>query len=167
MPLPVDYTDAFTPTGALSELPATTPRGLNAITTQINQNTADIAGMSSSGALFTTVTTSEALSAGNLVNLWNSSGLKARRANATTTGLTADGYVLANVGSGATATVYLNGVNTAATGLTVGAPVYLAASAGGATATAPSTAGNLSQRVGKALSATSYIFHPLTPITVA
>jgi hypothetical protein len=38
--LPTNYTDAHPPTGALSELPATTSRGLNAITGQINTNTA-------------------------------------------------------------------------------------------------------------------------------
>lgn len=43
MALPTDYTDSTTPTGATTELPATTPRGVNAITTQINTNTTDIA----------------------------------------------------------------------------------------------------------------------------
>ena len=34
--LPTDYTDASTPSGATTELPATTARGLNAINTEIN-----------------------------------------------------------------------------------------------------------------------------------
>lgn len=42
--LPTDYTDSSTPTGATTELPATTTRGVNAITTQINTNTTAIAG---------------------------------------------------------------------------------------------------------------------------
>lgn len=41
--LPTDYTDATTPTGATTEYPATTSRGLNATHTQINTNTTDIA----------------------------------------------------------------------------------------------------------------------------
>jgi hypothetical protein len=51
--LPTDYTDATTPTGATTEYPATTERGLNATHTQINANTSDIATKadSSSGAL--------------------------------------------------------------------------------------------------------------------
>ena len=40
--LPVDYTNAITPTGATTELPATGPRGLNTITAKINGNSADI-----------------------------------------------------------------------------------------------------------------------------
>lgn len=34
--LPTDYTDAVTPSGATSELPSTTARGINAINTEIN-----------------------------------------------------------------------------------------------------------------------------------
>lgn len=34
--LPTDYTNASTPTGATTELPATTSRGVNAITGAIN-----------------------------------------------------------------------------------------------------------------------------------
>lgn len=37
-PLPNDYQNAFTPTGALTELPATGPRGINAINNRINAN---------------------------------------------------------------------------------------------------------------------------------
>lgn len=37
--LPTDYTDATTPTGALTELPATTTRGINAINAEINAKT--------------------------------------------------------------------------------------------------------------------------------
>lgn len=44
MPLPTDYTDATTPTGATTEYPATTARGVNATHTQINTNTAVLSG---------------------------------------------------------------------------------------------------------------------------
>lgn len=45
--LPTDYTDAATPTGATTELPATTSRGVNAINTQINANTSAISTLQS------------------------------------------------------------------------------------------------------------------------
>jgi hypothetical protein len=41
--LPINYQDATTPTGALTEFPASTSRGINAINTQINANTSAIA----------------------------------------------------------------------------------------------------------------------------
>lgn len=41
--LPTDYTDSTTPTGATTEYPATTARGLNATHAQINTNTTDVA----------------------------------------------------------------------------------------------------------------------------
>jgi hypothetical protein len=118
-------------------------------------------------ALTTTVTTSEALAAGDFVNLFNSSGLKAQKANATTAAKRAHGYVLAAFGSGASATVYTNSINTAVTGQTVGADVFLSTTAGGATGTAPSTTGNIVQPIGVALSATSVLFEPQTPVTLA
>lgn len=49
--LPVDYTDSTTPTGATTEYPATTTRGLNATHTQINTNTTDIASAATVGML--------------------------------------------------------------------------------------------------------------------
>lgn len=42
--LPTDYEDSKTPSGDLTELPATTSRGINAITGQINANTTAIDG---------------------------------------------------------------------------------------------------------------------------
>lgn len=107
------------------------------------------------------VVTSEALSAGDQVNLWNSSGAKARKANASA-GYAADGYVLQNYGSGATACVMLLGECPFMSGLTVG-PLYLGTTAGTVTSTPPGT-GNLVQRVGFALSATKMLFQRETPI---
>jgi hypothetical protein len=113
-----------------------------------------------------TVTASEALSAGDFVNLWNSSGIKARKADNTTAGKEAHGYVLAGVSNGAAATVYMSGENTSVTGLTVGARQFLAAT-GGHTETAPTTAGQVLQIIGVATSATALSFAPSTPITRA
>ena len=42
-PLPTDYVNGFTPLGALTELPATGPRGLNTINARINANTTSFA----------------------------------------------------------------------------------------------------------------------------
>lgn len=114
------------------------------------------------------VTTSEALNAGDFVNLWNSTGLKARKADATTAGKEAHGFVLAAAGSGSVATVYrISQSNTGVTGMTVGAKQYLATTAGGRTETAPSASGNVVQILGVALSATQMSFMPQPPITLA
>lgn len=112
------------------------------------------------------ITTSEALAAGDFVNIWNSSGAKARKADATVAGKHAMGFVLSAVGSGAQATVYFEGTNTSVTGQTPG-PVFLGTTAGAAAAAAPSAAGNVVQRIGFAISATAINFQSGTPITLA
>lgn len=112
------------------------------------------------------LTTSEALSAGDFVNIWSSTGAKARKADAAVAGKEAHGYVLAAAASGAVATVYLEGTNTAVTGQTPG-PVFLSTTAGGATSTAPSAAGNAVQRLGVAISATAISFEAGSPIVLA
>jgi hypothetical protein len=111
---------------------------------------------------------SEALSAGNLVNVWNDTGTpKARKADGTTAGKEANGFVLAAVDQDATATVYLEGTITGLSGLTPGARQYLHTTAGGRTETAPSGSGNVVQSVGVALSATELSFEPQEPVTLA
>ena len=112
------------------------------------------------------LTTSEALSAGDFVNIWSSTGAKARKADATAAGKEAHGYVLSAAASGAVATVYLEGTNTSVTGQTPG-PVFLSITAGGATSTAPSAAGNAVQRIGVAVSATAISFEGGVPIVLA
>lgn len=109
---------------------------------------------------------SEALSAGDLVNLWSDSGtLKARKADATAgIAKTADGFVKSAVSLGANATVYLDGTNANLTGLTVGAQYYLSSTAGGVTTTIPTTAGYGYQYVGKATATTELIFEAGEPI---
>ncbi len=99
---------------------------------------------------------SENLVAGNFVNLYDNAGtVNVRKADATTNSKPAHGFVLASVTSPANATVYLiSNKNTAVTGLTVGADYWLSTTPGGVTATAPSAAGNLVQRLGVATSAT-------------
>jgi hypothetical protein len=113
------------------------------------------------------VVTSEALAAGDLVNIWNDSGTaKARKADATTAGKEAHGFVLASVSSGGNATVYFEGQNSAVSGQTAG-PVFLSTTAGAATSTAPSGSGNVVQRVGFATSATAINFQSNDPIVLA
>ena len=118
------------------------------------------------GADTASITASEALSAGDLVNIHDSSGAKARKADATTSGKEAHGFVLSSVSNGASATVYFEGSNTSVTSLTPGV-YYLSTTAGGVTATAPSSSGNVVQRVGFATSATALNFQSQTPIVLA
>lgn len=111
---------------------------------------------------------SENLAAGDKVNIWNDAGTaKARKADATTAGKEANGFVLAAVSLGNNATVYFDGTNTQLSGLTPGAVYYLATVAGQITTTPPSGSGNVVQRVGRALSATELSFEPGEPITLA
>ena len=117
------------------------------------------------GADTATITTSEALSAGDLINIHNSTGAKVRKADATTAGREAHGFVLAGFGSATSATVYFEGTNTGVTGLTPG-PQFLSTTPGLATVTAPSAAGNVVQRVGVATGATSLNFEGGVPITL-
>lgn len=118
------------------------------------------------GADTASITTSEALAAGDWVNIWNSTGAKARKADATTAGKHAMGFVLAAFGAATSATIYFEGTNTSVTGQTPG-DVFLATTAGVGATAAPSTAGNVVQRIGFATSATSVNFQSQPPITLA
>jgi len=111
---------------------------------------------------------SEALNAGDLVNVWlDGATVSARKADATTAGKEADGFVLSAVESGTNATVYTDGIDYQLSGLTAGAEYFLGATAGAAVATAPSGSGNVVQLVGKAISATELAFTRGTPVTLA
>lgn len=112
------------------------------------------------------IVASENLTSGDLVNIWNSGGARCRKAVASTPGIEAHGFVLANVNSGTTATVYFEGTNTALTGLTPGRQ-YLSTTAGLPTITPPTGAGNFIQVVGFATSATSMNFQSGTPIVLS
>lgn len=115
----------------------------------------------------TVITTSEALVAGDYVNIWNSAGVKVRKADGTVAGKEAHGFVLAGYAGAAAATVYFDGINTGRAGMTVGARQFLDDVAG-ASNEAPLTAtGNVSQILGVAISATAAIFNPSDPILVA
>lgn len=106
------------------------------------------------GAATIGVITSEALAAGDFVEIYVSSGSKCRKADATTL-KRAKGFVLDAVGNGALATVYpLGEVNNQMAGLTPGSEYYLSLTAGGVTLTPPSVNGQMYQYLGTAISAT-------------
>jgi hypothetical protein len=118
------------------------------------------------GADTSSIATSENLAAGDLVNIYNDGGTaKARKADATTAGKEAHGFVLDAVTSPANATVYFEGPNTSVTGLTPGVQ-YLTTTAGTSSTTAPSASGNIVQRVGFATSATNLNFQSNQPIVL-
>ena len=119
------------------------------------------------GADTASITASEALSAGDLVNIWNNASVaNVRKADATTSGKEAHGFVLNSVSSGASATVYFEGSNTGKTGMTPGKQ-FLSTTAGGCTTTAPSGSGNVVQVVGFATSATVINMQANTPYVLA
>lgn len=118
------------------------------------------------GADTASITASEALAAGDLVNVWNSTGAKVRKADATTSGKEAHGYVIAAVSSSAQATVYFEGTNAQVTGLTPGVQ-YLSTTPGSASGTPPSGSGNVVQRVGFATAAAALNFDAGTPVVLA
>ena len=104
-----------------------------------------------------TMIASEALVAGALVNIFNNAGApNAQKADNATPTKEAHGFVLSAVASGGTATVYPSGLNTAVTGLTPG-PAYLGA-AGAIASAGASTAGQIYQAVGVAVSPTALQF---------
>lgn len=115
-----------------------------------------------------TLVTSEDFGAGDWVNVYDSSGTPtARKADATTAGKEAHGFVLASSTAGGNATVYTAGINDQLSGLTGGTEYFLDTTAGGETATAPSGSGNVVQSLGVALSATEIAFNRAVSVQVA
>lgn len=157
--------------GVFTEIAAT-------VTSSGASNDGDLVALDSSGRLDNsvmpvgigadtkTIAASESLAAGDWVNIWNSAGAKVRKADATTAGKEAHGFVLATVSSGANALVYFEGTNTQVSGQTPG-PVFLQTTAGTGGATIPSASGNVVQNLGVALSATEVNFERGTPVVLA
>jgi hypothetical protein len=103
----------------------------------------------------------ENLAAGDLVYVTATGTVAKADASASNASKTAVGFVLTAVTNGNPATVYLEGINDSLSGLTVGSRYFLSGTtAGGITATAPSTAGHVVQLVGVAVSANSLVFRP-------
>jgi len=120
------------------------------------------------GAETKSITASEALSAGDLVNLWDDGGVsKCRKADASN-GRPAHGFVLSPVSADASATVYFEGTITGLTGLTVGSQYNLSATTpGGISTTIPTAVGQIYQPIGYAISTTELTFEPDKPIVRA
>lgn len=112
-------------------------------------------------------TAGENLSAGDLVYYNTSDSNKLYKADADAIGKKAVGYVLAAATTGNAAVIYLEGINDQMSGLTKGLDYYLSATAGGVTTTKPSTAGQIVQYVGTAISTTALAFNPQLPIEIA
>jgi hypothetical protein len=122
------------------------------------------------GSETTTAVASEALAAGDYVNLYNNaSALGVRKADASGgVAKRAHGYVIAAVTNGGTATIYYGNLNNQKSGLTIGSTYYLSAATPGAVATTtPSTAGQIVQELGVARSATEILTEIQPPIVLA
>lgn len=106
----------------------------------------------------TSLPASEALSAGDFVNIWDDAGtIKVRKADNTTNTKKADGFVKVAVASGSNAVIYTEGDNDQLTGLVVGTKYFLGTT-GGNTATAPITSGSIIQPFGVVKSPTTIRF---------
>lgn len=101
-----------------------------------------------------TMTAGEAITAGNMISVFDDSGtVKIRKADASN-GRRAHGFAPSSISNGASGDVMLgDGVNNDLSSLTLGAEYFLGA-AGAVTTTVPTTAGHLLQSVGVAVSAT-------------
>ena len=121
------------------------------------------------GADTQTLPSFENLAAGDFVNIFDDAGtIKVRKADASTSGKEADGFVLAAVTAPANVVVYFEGTNTQLTGLTGGARYYLSAATPGlSVTTAPSASGNVVQYLGKALSTTEITFEATDGVILA
>lgn len=120
------------------------------------------------GADTALIQASENLAAGDFVNVWSDAGaFRVRKADATSVGKEAHGFVLAAVTSGNNATVYFEGPNTQVTDAAPGEQ-FLSTTAGGFTNDVSAyTGGNVVQSVGVAVSATVINFERSTPIVTA
>lgn len=108
------------------------------------------------------ITASEAIAAGALVNVWNNAGaIAVRNADNSSPSKAACGFVLQAVASGAPATVYFGGVLSGVAGLTPGQSYFLGSAGAIIPAAAlPTATGSLTQSVGVAISATQLAFQP-------
>lgn len=108
---------------------------------------------------------SEALSANNLVNIWNDAGVaKMRKADAASN-KPAHGFVRAAVASAASGTCYFEGRISGLTGVTPG--VNFLGNSGAITPTPPTASGACLQQIGLGVSTTEVNFEPDNAILLA
>ena len=116
------------------------------------------------GVPYVDILFSETCAAGDWINVYSNSGTaNARKANATDDTKPTDGYVLAAVTSGNTGRVYFGGLNNARSGMAVG-EIFLSTTGGASSSSAAASTGNIYQRIGYAVSATTAIFQRGIPI---
>lgn len=109
---------------------------------------------------------SEAIAAGAFVNI--ASDGRIRNASATSAAMKAHGYVLAAIAQGASGTVYFDDSNTGLSSLTPGADYFLSATTpGGVTTNPPTTAGQILQKLGSAVSTSTIHVLIGNPVTRA
>jgi hypothetical protein len=118
------------------------------------------------GAATQAMTASEALAAGDFVNIYSNAGVPNARKADNSNNRPANGFVLAAVANAGTATVYLGGMNNARSALTPGL-LYFLGVAGAITTTAPSTVGAIIQEIGSASSSTTIQFDFDAPVVIA
>lgn len=118
------------------------------------------------GADTASLPATEALSAGNYVNIYDVVGTKSvRKADASVTGKEANGFVQAAAANGTSAIVYFSGRNTSLTGLIANKRYFLSATTPGAvTDVPPTTTGSIIQSLGVANDTTSLPTRISTPI---
>lgn len=121
------------------------------------------------GADTASVQASENLAAGDLVNIYDAGAgvFNVRKADASSTGKEAHGFVLAAVVSGSNATVYFEGTNTQVTSVAPGVLFLSATVPGGFASTAPTGSGQIVQRIGFGVSTTALNFQSEIPIVLA
>jgi len=116
------------------------------------------------------LTASEAISAGDLINVYDNAGTpNIRKADATDSTKPPMGFAPSAITALATGTVRLgNGVISGLTGLTTGSRYYLSAATPGAiTLTPPATVGNVIYAVGRAKSPTEFTYvDDTTPVVL-
>lgn len=158
-------------TGGLEEVEATQTGGTASsgkiVALDVNGRITENMLPTGTGPEIGTIKTSEDLSAGDFVNVYNTAdGPTVRKADATSVAKAAHGFVKEAFARHADATVFMDGNNDVLTGVT-GGTVYLSTVAGRSTATAPSGSGQIVQVLGVGTSATTVCFSATNPIVLA
>ena len=112
----------------------------------------------------------ENLNAGDFVNVYydgTALAPRVRKADATTEGKEANGFILGTITAGNAINVYFEGTNNALSGLDDGNVHFLSTTAGLSTSTVPVGSGNMVQRLGRSISDTSIAFEPAQAIKLA
>lgn len=137
---------------------ATLTAGSN-VTITNGSGTITIAAASASNPT-ATILASASIAAGDLVNVYNNSGTaNVRPADNTSSSTFANGVALSAISSAASGVITFGAVTvTGLSGLTPGT-LFLSTS-GGVTSTAPSSAGDVIQNCGLAITATTAVFNP-------